>query len=72
MHSCFLKWGLRLQNALGIFKVVILLSIMLSGLAALAGHITVDIPEEQQPHNFQNIFEGSNTNIAAFVNGLFK
>ncbi len=51
LHSIFPKWGLRLTNALGIFKVLVLLVIVFSGFAALAGHRLVP-----DPHNFDNIW----------------
>ena len=70
MHSMFMKWGLRLQNALGTFKVVILLLIAFSGFGALAGHIK--LPEDEKPHNFSNAFEGTSSNANAFVVGLYN
>lgn len=51
LHSLLPKWGVRLVNALGIFKVIILLFIVFSGFAALAGHRRVP-----DPHNFDNAF----------------
>ncbi|KAK7732413.1 hypothetical protein SLS63_005091 [Diaporthe eres] len=51
LHSVLPKWGLRLVNVLGIFKVVILLFIVFSGFAALAGRRLVP-----NPHNFDNAF----------------
>ena len=37
LHGTKLQWGLRLQNTLGIFKIIILVAMALSGLGALAG-----------------------------------
>ncbi|KAK3685177.1 amino acid permease-domain-containing protein [Podospora appendiculata] len=51
LHATLPQWGLRLTNALGVFKVVVLLLIVFSGLAALAGHRLVP-----DPHNFDNIW----------------
>ncbi|KAF2196989.1 amino acid transporter [Delitschia confertaspora ATCC 74209] len=51
LHSLLPKWGIRLSNMLGIFKVFILLFIVFSGFAALAGHRKVP-----NPHNFDNSF----------------
>lgn len=51
LHSVLPKWGVRLFNVLGIFKVVILLFIVCSGFAALAGHRLV-----ADPHNFDDAF----------------
>ncbi|KAM7216427.1 Amino acid permease domain containing protein [Rhypophila decipiens] len=47
LHAVLPKWGLRLTNTLGVFKVIVLLLIVFSGLAALAGHRLVP-----DPHNF--------------------
>ncbi|WFD34152.1 methionine permease [Malassezia cuniculi] len=58
VHGCFLRYGLLFQNALGIFKVVILLLIVFAGFAALAGHINVP-----DPRNFDNAFAGSRNDI---------
>ncbi|KAL2212999.1 amino acid transporter [Sarocladium strictum] len=51
LHSTFPKWGVRLFNVLGVFKVVILLVIIFAGFAALAGHRRVP-----DPKNFENSF----------------
>ncbi|KAL6354973.1 hypothetical protein LRP88_12331 [Fusarium phalaenopsidis] len=51
LHSTLPKWGIRLFNVLGVFKVVILLFIVFSGFAALAGHRRVP-----NPHNFDHAF----------------
>ncbi|KAF9552203.1 amino acid transporter [Agrocybe pediades] len=39
IHGTALKWGLRLQNFLGIFKVLVLLFIVVTGWVALGGHL---------------------------------
>ncbi|KAJ6445270.1 low-affinity methionine permease [Purpureocillium lavendulum] len=51
LHSTLPKWGIRLFNVLGVFKVVILLFIVFSGFAALAGRRRVP-----DPHNFDDAF----------------
>jgi amino acid transporter len=51
LHATLPKWGIRLFNVLGFFKVFILLFIVFSGFAALAGHRKVP-----NPHNFDNAF----------------
>jgi amino acid transporter len=51
LHAVAPKWGLRLSNVLGIFKVFILLFIVFSGFAALAGRRRVP-----DPKNFDNAF----------------
>ncbi|KAK3312178.1 amino acid/polyamine transporter I [Apodospora peruviana] len=51
LHAAAPKWGVRLFNVLGVFKVVILLFIVFAGFAALAGHRLVP-----DPRNFDNAF----------------
>ncbi|TDZ16836.1 High-affinity methionine permease [Colletotrichum sidae] len=51
LHAVTPKWGIRLFNVLGIFKVIVLLFIVFSGFAALAGRRRVP-----DPHNFDNAF----------------
>lgn len=58
MHSCFMKYGLWAQNALGTFKVVILLLIVFAGFGALAGH-----HKGSNPHNFDNAFSGTKHDV---------
>ena len=50
-HILLPKWGIRLFNVLGIFKVVILLFIVCAGFATLAGH-----RRSPDPENFTNAF----------------
>ncbi|KAH8649067.1 amino acid/polyamine transporter I [Xylariales sp. PMI_506] len=52
LHAVLPKWGLRLITVLGVFKVVVLLLIVFSGFAALAGHRLVP-----DPGNFDHPFE---------------
>lgn len=51
LHATLPKWGIRLFNVLGVFKVGILLFIVCAGFAALAGH--GNVPD---PRNFDNAF----------------
>ncbi|KAK4679769.1 hypothetical protein QC764_207030 [Podospora pseudoanserina] len=51
LHAIKPTWGLRLTNALGVFKVLVLLLIVFAGFAALAGYRL--IPD---PHNFDNFW----------------
>ncbi|KAI1446023.1 amino acid transporter [Annulohypoxylon stygium] len=51
LHSTLPKWGLRLVNILGIFKVVILVFIVFSGFAAISGRLLVP-----PPGNFHDAF----------------
>jgi len=73
LHATLPKWGVRLFNVLGIFKVFILLFIVFSGFAALAGRRRVP-----NPHNFDNAFkfeEGDgygNGGAQAYSNALLQ
>lgn len=67
-HGTALKWGLRVQNILGTFKIVILVFIAFSGFAALAGRVKID----PKPNNFKNAFSGTTSNANLFVTGLYN
>lgn len=67
VHSCALKWGLRLQNLLGLVKLAIILVIIVTGWVALAGHMKVDVP-----HNFKNAFEGTKGSGYGIVMALYN
>jgi amino acid transporter len=54
IHGLALNWGLRLQNLLGTIKLFILLLIIVSGFAALGGHLKI-----ARPDNFTNAFAGT-------------
>lgn len=74
-HGAFLDYGLKLQNALGFFKLSVLLIIAVSGLFSLAGvprfavHAGYDIP-----HNFtwSSFWEGSDIGMNGFVTGMYN
>jgi len=51
VHATLPQWGLRLTNALGVFKILVLLLIVFSGFVALAGYRLVP-----DPHNFDDIW----------------
>lgn len=51
LHAVLPRWGLRLVNVLGVFKVIVVLLIIFAGFAALAGHRLVP-----DPHNFDDAF----------------
>ncbi|PKI84483.1 methionine permease [Malassezia vespertilionis] len=67
MHGFMLKWGLRFQNALGLFKVVILVLIVFAGFAALAGHVRIP-----KPHNFDNAFSGTRSDIYGVASCIYN
>lgn len=67
IHSFALKWGIRLQNVLGVIKLLIILLIVVSGWVALAGHLKID-----KPDNFSNAFEGTKANAYGIVTALYN
>lgn len=68
IHGLALKWGLRLQNLLGVIKLLILLLIVFSGFAALAGHVKIE-----KPHNFDHAFAGTeNASAYGVVTALYS
>ncbi|KAJ8586142.1 hypothetical protein M405DRAFT_823855 [Rhizopogon salebrosus TDB-379] len=75
MHGAFLNYGLKLQNALGFFKLFVLLMIAISGLFSLAGvpGFTVRAGYDV-PNNFtwSSFWEGSDIGLNAFVTGMYN
>src|ERR1700678_3408222 len=75
LHGTHLKLGLRLQNALGVFKLLVLALISLSGILCLAGVNGFQVRDEyEKPNNltWEKLWEGSGTGPTAFVNGLYN
>ena len=67
--------GLRLQNTLGIFKLLTLALVPMSGILYLAGVGGIQVRDEyEKPNNFtwETFWEGSGTGTSAFVNGLYN
>ncbi|KAK7440411.1 hypothetical protein VKT23_017049 [Stygiomarasmius scandens] len=67
VHGVTPKWGIRLQNILGFFKIVVLLFIICTGFAALAGHVPGG-----KPDNFKNSFAGTKTDANLFINAMYN
>lgn len=68
IHGLALKWGLRLQNLLGSIKIFIILIMVFSGWAALAGRVKLD----KKPDNFTNAFEGTTGSAYGVVTALYN
>ena len=68
IHATAVKWGLRLQNLLGVVKLVIILFVIVAGWVALAGHVKIENP----PHNFSNAFEGTTGSGYGIVMALYN
>lgn len=73
IHGTSIRWGLRLQNILGVFKLAILGLIVMSGLLCLTGVANVR-KEYEQPDNlrWEKLWEGGGTGLNLFVNGLYN
>ncbi|RPD65685.1 amino acid transporter [Lentinus tigrinus ALCF2SS1-7] len=73
LHGVALKAGLRLQNALGIFKLFVLTGIALSGLASLLRVPGFKLDNPPRNFDWDRMWEGSLKGGAnAFVTGLFN
>lgn len=68
IHGTALKWGLRLQNILGIIKIIIVLIIIIAGFVALGGHVKLD----EKPNNFHNAFDGPKASAYGVVTALYN
>jgi len=75
VHGTLLKLGIRLQNTLGVFKLLVLALISVSGILCLAGVKGIQVRDDyEKPDNFRwdKLWEGSGTGPNAFVNGLYN
>jgi amino acid transporter len=68
VHGFALKWGLRLQNFLGIVKLLVIMLIIVAGWAALGGAVKLD----EKPHNFDNAFKGTTGSAYGVVTALYN
>ena len=75
VHGAFLKFGVRLQDALGIFKLVLLVLVAGSGFLCLIGAPGFAVGAEyDQPNNYTwgTFWEGSNFGANSFVIGMYN
>lgn len=74
LHSTRLTWGLRLQNTLGLCKLVLLLSIALAGMLSLADVPGFRTDDAHKAHNFDSgrVWEGTHVQANAFVTALYS
>ncbi|KAG6882400.1 hypothetical protein C0993_010691, partial [Termitomyces sp. T159_Od127] len=68
LHGTALKWGLRLQNFLGMFKLVVLFIVVGTGPLSLRGHVRVEPP----PRNFEHVFEGTKLDASSLCMCLYN
>ncbi|TFK24801.1 high affinity methionine permease [Coprinopsis marcescibilis] len=67
LHGTAVKWGLRLQNVLGIIKILVLVFVIITGFVALGGHMNIE-----KPNNFENAFEGTTASASSFCLSLYN
>ncbi|CAN6653408.1 high-affinity methionine permease [Trichomonascus vanleenenianus] len=67
VHAFLLKWGLRLQNVLGVFKLVVIMIIIVTGWVALSGRLDIE-----PTHAFTNAFEGTDGTAYGVVTALYN
>jgi len=67
IHGVALRWGLRLQNFLGISKILVLVFVIITGFVALGGHMKVP-----KTNNFTNAFQGTTVSASSFFLSLYN
>lgn len=67
VHASSVKWGLRLQNSLGVFKLAVILVIVISGWVALSGRLDIE-----KTHAFSNAFKGESPSGYGVVMALYN
>ena len=75
VHGVFLSFGLKLQNALGVFKLVVVVLIAGLGFLSLIGVPGFTVRDEyDQPNNYswRTFWEGTNLGANAFVTGMYN
>lgn len=69
LHTFLPNWGVRGMNVLGVYKVILLLFIVVTGWVVLSGRVS-SIPDPYA--SFHNSFEGSATSSNPYAIALFK
>ncbi|TPX22451.1 hypothetical protein DIZ76_014323 [Coccidioides immitis] len=67
IHATAVKWGLRIQNTLGVLKLVVILIIAVGGLLACAGFVNID-----RPRNFEHPWGEGPPTVYGIVMGLYN
>jgi amino acid transporter len=67
VHSLSVKWGLRLQNLLGLFKFGVIAVIVIAGWVALSGRLNIE-----PTHAFTNTFSGHTPTGYGVVMALYN
>jgi amino acid transporter len=69
LHTFLPNWGVRGMNVLGVYKIILLLFIVITGWVVLSGRVS-HIPDPYA--SFHNSFEGSATSSNPYAIALFK
>ncbi|KAJ5667758.1 uncharacterized protein N7477_006328 [Penicillium maclennaniae] len=69
LHTFLPSWGVRGMNIMGVYKVILLLFIVVTGWVVLSGRVS----SVTDPYaSFHNSFEGSSTSSNMYATALFK
>ncbi|TDL24519.1 amino acid transporter [Rickenella mellea] len=73
LHGTSVRWGLRAQNALGFFKLGVLLSIACAGALAIAGAPGFRVDPSHASHNFDKgeVWKDTRLQANALINALY-
>ncbi|KAI1940563.1 methionine permease [Ophidiomyces ophidiicola] len=67
IHTTAVNWGIRVQNALGVMKLVVVLLIVVGGLLACAGFVNIE-----RPRNFKQPWGEKPLTAYGVVTGLYN
>jgi len=78
LHGTAVEWGLRVQNALGVFKLFVLIMVAATGLVALNNGIPTVAGIQQEGYqwrgrqNFVDMWEGTNVSASSLCLCLYS
>ncbi|KAM3499675.1 hypothetical protein MY11210_009595 [Beauveria gryllotalpidicola] len=64
VHGCALKWGVRLQNTLGVIKILVIVLIIVAPLA--------NLKKVRENNSFHKSFDGTNSSAYGIVTALYN
>ncbi len=76
LHSTALKWGLRTQNVLGIFQIMVIVMVAGTGFVALRNGVQggTGFPEDRWRgrDNFKDVWKGTTLSVSSVCLGLYS
>ncbi|KAJ3567535.1 hypothetical protein NP233_g6305 [Leucocoprinus birnbaumii] len=76
LHGTAYRLGLRVQNALGVFKLLTILIVVATGLSALRNGIPTEagMPQDRWRgrENFKNMWKGTSRSLVSLCTGLYS